>query len=200
MGMATFASVEQQSDLMGFETSVEQLLAELTEGGEDGAGKSRIVRRVCKDWRVRKHFDLCAWINLPQEYEKQSDDLQLSQLPGQLGLEGKRFLLVVNDILQEQIFLPNTRNGSRVLLFLSRRSPEWSTELPQLSASDGWEFVCKRASFRRGCELRGSFLERAAVSNRSYGILPWPAPQNSHHGRALIKEETTRMEEDSGDH
>ncbi|KAA3453045.1 putative disease resistance RPP8-like protein 2 [Gossypium australe] len=112
--------------------------------GEAGSGKTTIVRAFYDSIATKQHFDCRAWITVPQEYaerdllldllgqlmkKKQKQSLSIEQLQRRfhLFLNWKRYLIVLEDLETPQIWkktliqvLPNSSNGSRVILTLRK--------------------------------------------------------------------------------
>ncbi|KAH1063475.1 hypothetical protein J1N35_028462 [Gossypium stocksii] len=112
--------------------------------GEAGSGKTTLVRAFYDSIATKQHFDCRAWITVPQEYaerdllldllgqlmkKKQKQSLSIEQLQRRfhLFLNWKRYLIVLDDLQTPQIWkntliqvLPNSSNGSRVILTLRK--------------------------------------------------------------------------------
>ncbi|KAG8492402.1 hypothetical protein CXB51_009710 [Gossypium anomalum] len=112
--------------------------------GEAGSGKTTLVRAFYDSIATKQHFDYRAWITVPQEYDerdllldllgklmkkKQKQSLSTEQLQSRLRLflNWKRYLIVLEDLQTPQIWektlkqvLPNSSNGSRVILTLRK--------------------------------------------------------------------------------
>ncbi|TYH21407.1 hypothetical protein ES288_A04G041700v1 [Gossypium darwinii] len=112
--------------------------------GKAGSGKTTLVRAFYNSIATKQHFDCRAWITIPQEYDernllldllgqlmktKQKQSLSIGQLHRRLHyfLKWKRYLIVLDDLQKPQIWkstlshvLPNSSNGSRVILTLCK--------------------------------------------------------------------------------
>ncbi|XP_019164733.1 PREDICTED: putative late blight resistance protein homolog R1A-4 [Ipomoea nil] len=109
--------------------------------GMGGIGKTTLAKKVYEDERIKRHFDIRAWITVSQSYSL--DDLlqkllqsieAYSPTEGQFEgtfelkdkvrklLLGKRYLIAIDDIWNTQVWddlqicFPKKRNASRVLL------------------------------------------------------------------------------------
>ncbi|CAD6255044.1 unnamed protein product [Miscanthus lutarioriparius] len=156
--------------------------------GLGGSGKTTLAKLVFNDGNINKHFDLTLWVHVSQEFDvdnlvKKMFEAFADHNPGQHGmpyirktisdkLDGKRFLLVLDDVWTEsqfqweefREFLINIgAPGSRILL--TTRSSKvaetvGSTDqflLPLLSEASSWKLFiesCGMAANDMASEFR----------------------------------------------
>ncbi|KAB1227684.1 putative disease resistance RPP13-like protein 1 [Morella rubra] len=147
--------------------------------GMGGIGKTTLAQLVYNDNRVMEHFDLKAWVCVSNEFDvfrmtkiilktvgstdADSENLDWLQVTLKEKLVGKKFLLVLDDVWNENYadweVLSNPfksgRQGSRVLVttreerFASAMHPTLTYPLSLLSEEDCWSLFVKHA-FRDG--------------------------------------------------
>ncbi|XP_052205101.1 putative late blight resistance protein homolog R1B-16 [Diospyros lotus] len=137
--------------------------------GMAGQGKTTLAKKVYNDPLVVYHFDLHAWINVSQEYQKRDlllgllrcvsdrsngiNQMSEEELGEQLykRLKGMKYFIVMDDVWDSgawadlKDYFPNDRNGSRIL-FTSRleavafaQPVTLSRPLPLLTHDESWE-------------------------------------------------------------
>jgi hypothetical protein len=125
-------SVVQESNIFGRNDDKEKIISKLLSDdavcsenpcvipivGMGGIGKTTLAQLVYKDERVKKHFDLTAWVCVSDEFDllkltktileevgsstkADSKNLNLLQVTLEEKLMGKKFLLVLDDVWNE---------------------------------------------------------------------------------------------------
>ncbi|XP_062173760.1 putative disease resistance RPP13-like protein 1 [Alnus glutinosa] len=181
-------SLVQESDILGRnddkETIVNLLLSDDTSGGEmcvipivgmGGVGKTTLAQIIYKDKRVNEHFELKAWVCVSDEFDVfrvtktvlevvtlstcDIKDLNLLQVTLQEQFMGKKFLLVLDDVWNENyadwelLSSPFKSGAIGSTIIVTTRSDSVATimrtvptyRLKQLLEEDCWSLFAKHA-------------------------------------------------------
>ena len=150
-GRETHSVVEKSHEIVGrdenkreiidllMQSSTQENLSIVVIVGMGGLGKTTLAQLVCNDQRVVKYFDLKMWVCVSNDFDvkilvsniiksatnKDVENLELDQLQKllQQNLDGKRYLLVLDDVWNEDVkkwgqlitLLPAGANGSKIL-------------------------------------------------------------------------------------
>ncbi|OMO50182.1 BTB/POZ-like protein [Corchorus olitorius] len=117
--------------------------------GENGVGKTTLAQLVYKDENVSAHFDLKAWISVPN-----SDDFASGNAQLRASFAGKKVLLVLDDVRSSRSFyalkdsLESAVHGSMILNITSYPMSihgSASYRLDPLAEYDCWSVLAKSA-------------------------------------------------------
>ncbi|KAJ4716723.1 Disease resistance protein [Melia azedarach] len=158
----------------------EQQLSVISILGMGGLGKTTLARKLFNSIDVKGRFDWRAWVCVSQEYtthdllqktiksfrKPTKEDLELMEklteddLEQHLYefLEGRRYLLVIDDIWDKQAWeslrraLPDNRNGSRIIITTRKKDVATITDeknfvhkLRFLNQEESWRLFCTKA-------------------------------------------------------
>ncbi|XP_057810293.1 late blight resistance protein R1-A-like [Salvia miltiorrhiza] len=185
------SSIPQQSIIVGADDLKRQMMDKLTSDCRDlqitsivgmgGSGKTTLARTVCEERLIKKHFHICAWATISQEYSireifaallrqlniRVDDNLREHELGFKLyqHLYHRRYLIIMDDMWsidawdRVRNYFPNDKYGSRIVV--TTRLLELASKLPNsdsigmklLDEADSWELLSKTVFGKEGCPL-----------------------------------------------
>ncbi|XP_057812502.1 putative late blight resistance protein homolog R1B-16 [Salvia miltiorrhiza] len=185
------SSIPQQSSMVGADDLKRQMMDKLTSHCRDlqiipivgmgGSGKTTLARNIYEERLIKKHFHICAWVTISQEYTireifeavlrqsniKVDDNLSEHELRYKLHqhLYHRRYLIIMDDMWsidawdRVRNYFPNDKNGSRIVV-TTRLSDLASTlpnsdiiEMKLLDEAESWELLSKTVFGKEGCAL-----------------------------------------------
>ncbi|MBA0755934.1 hypothetical protein Gogos_020368, partial [Gossypium gossypioides] len=190
--------------------------------GEGGSGKTTLVRAFYDSIATKQHFDCRAWITVPQEYDernllldllgqlmkkKQKQSLSIEQLQRRfhLFLNWKRYLIVLDDLQTPQIWkntlikvLPNSSNGSRVILTLRKaylaynmNPPAVVLPLRPLNEDESRKLFSKKV--QKSVHVPSDLMQRGRGLPLSIGLLAGQFNQQASLGTEKIEGNDARL-------
>ncbi|XP_074312700.1 putative disease resistance protein RGA3 isoform X2 [Silene latifolia] len=143
--------------------------------GMGGLGKTALAQLVYNDCRIEETFEYRSWACVSEDFslvnifrqmlEKNESQIEKLQRKFRKSVEGKKYLLVLDDVWSEtrdewdklKVFLDLGREGSKVLVTSRSRKvarvleDDLMYELKGLSEDDSWDLF-KKFAFRKGQE------------------------------------------------
>ncbi|XP_057763792.1 putative late blight resistance protein homolog R1A-10 isoform X3 [Salvia miltiorrhiza] len=149
--------------------------------GMGGSGKTTLARTIYGLPSLKKHFYICAWATISQEYTireifasvlrqlniEVDDNLRDHELGNKLyqHLFHRRFLIIMDDMWsidawdRVRNYFPNNKNGSRIVVttrlsdLASKLSNSDSLGMELLDEAHSWELLSKIVFGEKGCPL-----------------------------------------------
>ncbi|XP_057763814.1 putative late blight resistance protein homolog R1B-16 [Salvia miltiorrhiza] len=175
------SSIPQQSIMVGADDVKLQMMDKLTSHFRDlqitsivgmgGSGKTTLARNIYEERLIKKHFHICAWVTISQEYSIREifaavlhqlnigvdDNLREHELGEKLyqHLYHRRYLIIMDDMWsidawdRVRNYFPNNKNGSRIVV--TTRLSDLASTLPKsnslamelLDEAHSWELLSK---------------------------------------------------------
>ncbi|XP_057763788.1 putative late blight resistance protein homolog R1A-10 isoform X1 [Salvia miltiorrhiza] len=183
--------IPQQSMMVGADDVKCQMMDKLTSHCHDlqiipivgmgGSGKTTLARTIYRLPSLKKHFHICAWATISQEYTireifasvlrqlniEVDDNLREHELGKKLyqHLFHRRFLIIMDDMWSIDAwdrvinYFPNNKNGSRIVVttrlsdLASKLSNSDIIGMKLLDEAESWELLSKTVFGKEGCPL-----------------------------------------------
>ncbi|XP_057810289.1 putative late blight resistance protein homolog R1B-23 [Salvia miltiorrhiza] len=185
------SEIPQQSIMVGAEDVKLQMMDKLTSHfcdlqiipivGMGGSGKTTLARNIYEERLIKKHFYICAWATISQEYTIREifaavlrqlnigvdDNFSERELGEKLyrHLYHRRYLIIMDDMWsidawdRVRNYFPNNKNGSRIVVttrlsdLASKLPNSDSLEMKLLDEAESWELLSKTMFGKEGCPL-----------------------------------------------
>ncbi|XP_057763726.1 putative late blight resistance protein homolog R1B-16 [Salvia miltiorrhiza] len=188
---STSSEIPQQSIMVGADDVKRQMMDKLISGdglqiipivGMGGSGKTTLARNIYEERLIKKHFYICAWATISQEYTIREifgallrqlniavDDNLTEQEFGEIlyrYLYHRRYLIIMDDMWsidawdRVRNYFPNNKKiGSRIVV--TTRLSDLASKLPNsdslgmelLDEAVSWELLSKTVFGEKGCPL-----------------------------------------------
>ncbi|XP_057763786.1 putative late blight resistance protein homolog R1B-16 [Salvia miltiorrhiza] len=186
------SSIPQQSSMVGADDVKLQLMDKLTSHCHDlqiiaivgmgGSGKTTLARNIYEERLIKKHFHICAWATISQEYSIREifavflrqfnigvdDNLKEDELREKLHqhLFHRRYLIIMDDMWSIDAwdgirnYFPDNENGSRIVV--TTRLSDLASKLPNsnslgmklLDEVESWELLSKTVFGEKSCPVK----------------------------------------------
>ncbi|KAL5978519.1 hypothetical protein ACLOJK_029636 [Asimina triloba] len=194
------SSLVDESKIIGWEVDKGNVIGRLVSGtnqedggvdvfsiiGIGGMGKTMLARSMSQDERAKQHLEMVLWVCV-------SDDLDVKRIMKAIPLQkklletlqGKRFLLILDDIWnedeekREKLLLPLQRGAQGSGILITTRSKKIATmmnaisvcELKGLSDEDSWSLFSSKAFGKRKVENQLQLEEIGKeIANKCSGV------------------------------
>ncbi|XP_057810294.1 putative late blight resistance protein homolog R1B-16 [Salvia miltiorrhiza] len=185
------SSIPQQSSMVGADDVKFQIMDKLTSHRHDleitsivgmgGSGKTTLARNIYEERLIKKHFHICAWATISQEYTIREifavffrqfnigvdDNLSEQELGKELHqhLYRRRYLIIMDDMWsidawdRVRKYFPDNKNGSRVVVttrlsdLASKLSNSDIIGIELLDEAESWELLSKIVFGKEGWPL-----------------------------------------------
>ncbi|XP_047962162.1 putative late blight resistance protein homolog R1B-16 [Salvia hispanica] len=185
-------SMLNNTTMVGFDDVMLQLMEKLVYGelgrqvipivGMGGIGKTTLAEHVYAHQSISRHFDICVWVTISQQYDtkdllreilSQANKQGSSQISkeDEIGLalhkclSYRRYLIVLDDMWsieaweKLQRYFPDNSNGSRIMVTTrlsnlgSQLDTNYDLEMKFMDEISSWNMFCKIVFRGKSCPL-----------------------------------------------